>query len=241
MTTSLSIGDRHKAEADPSLFGFDYGLVVVSCGCFHAYYYEVEDPGEHMGAGGNGERFVMLLPVGGTTTMWSSPRYNAMAEAVGNLPIVEIDYKLGDPTSYPRGPQRPGGLPILEEDMVFPELPSYLVSDVGSIGWQLSVGETEVNGSAVKTGIKVSGSLGVGPFQFGAGLGASWGQAYQLSVGDEAQFGGSVPPIPDNPETPEDEYLENAFSFAPYVYREHYTDAEGEEAAYYVMSYAVGE
>jgi hypothetical protein len=164
-----------------------------------------------------------------------------MAAAVGNLPLAEIPYVLGDPESYPRGPERADGSPIANEDFVFPEVPNYLVSDVADVGWELAVGTSEVNSVSTKIGLKVGASLGVGPFQFGAGLGPSWGKAYELKVGDQATFSGSVPPIPDDSATPEDEYIEYAFSFAPYVYQEHYTDAEGNDAAYYVMSYAVGD
>jgi hypothetical protein len=35
------------------------------------------------------------------------------------------------------------------------------------------------------------------------------------------------------------EYLEYAFAFSPYVYREHWTDADGNDGSYYVMSFAV--
>jgi hypothetical protein len=88
--------------------------------------------------------------------------------------------------------------------------------------------------------LSVSSSVGVGGVKFGAELGAGWGKGYQIAVGQEALFGGAVPPMPDDPSTPEDEYASRAFSFSPYVYREHYTDAGGEDAAYYVLSFAVG-
>ena len=42
------------------------------------------------------------------------------------------------------------------------------------------------------------------------------------------------------PNTPEDEYAENAYSFAPIVYREHYEDINGEPAGYYVFHWMVG-
>ena len=40
-------------------------------------------------------------------------------------------------------------------------------------------------------------------------------------------------------DTPEDEYLVHGFAMTPYVYREHYTDAEGNDAGYYVLSHMV--
>jgi hypothetical protein len=49
-----------------------------------------------------------------------------------------------------------------------------------------------------------------------------------------------VPPIPDDPDTSEDEYDEHRYSFSPYVYTEHYTDSEGQDAAYYVLNFTAG-
>lgn len=234
------VGTRIKAEASPQYAGYEYALVVMSCSCFHAYYYELEDPAGLLQDGADGEELVMILPVGGTTVTWSSTRYNAMAEAVGGLPIIEVPYVLGDPGSYPTRPQRANGDPIETADMVFENLPNLLVGDIASVSARLSVKETESNEISRSTSLEVSADLGVGPFKFGTGLGVGWGESHRVTVGEEAMFGGSVPPIPDNPDTPEDEYLERAFSFVPYVYREHYTDRDGNDAAYYVMSWAVG-
>jgi hypothetical protein len=75
---------------------------------------------------------------------------------------------------------------------------------------------------------------------FGADVGAGWGEGYSVSVGSEFFFGGGVPPIPDDPNTPEDEYAEYRFGFSPVVYRKHYADSEGNDAAMYVLDYSVG-
>ncbi|MBW2459692.1 MAG: hypothetical protein JRI68_34700, partial [Deltaproteobacteria bacterium] len=64
---------------------------------------------------------------------------------------------------------------------------------------------------------------------------------YSIKVGHSNLFAGSVPPVPDNPETPEDEYMLNRYSFTPVVYKQHYLDSYGEDAAYYVMHFAVGQ
>ncbi|MEM6290550.1 MAG: VCBS repeat-containing protein [Myxococcota bacterium] len=241
-----SIGTRFSARPDSYFEGEPYGVVVLTCGCFHAYYYEVEDPGSKLGEGGDGEQFVFMVPVGGTEMLWSTRRYNAMAEAVGNLPIMEIPYQVGNPSSYPPGPERLDGLPIPEEDFVFTELPSVLVSDAGSSGFRLSVGEDETNSVSMSTSLgfstDVSGEIPfIGGVRFGASLGVGWGEGYSLSVGEGAFFGGSLPPLPDNPSTPDDEYLQFAYTTVPFVYREHYTDADGNDAAYYVVSFAVAQ
>jgi hypothetical protein len=237
--TSFNVGTRMITNPDPELAGFDYGVVMLSCACYHAYYYEVQDPNNRLGGSIDREQFVVVLPVGGTTTVWSSKRYNEMAERVGNLPIIEIPYLIGDPTSYPSGPQKADGSPIPADDFVFPEVPSLLVSDVTNVGFWLSVAEMETNEVATTTAIDIYGELGLGGFKFGATAGVGFGQSHAVSVGEEALFAGYVPPIFDDPKTPEDEYLEYAFAFAPFVYREHYTDVEGNDAGYYVMSFAV--
>jgi hypothetical protein len=83
-------------------------------------------------------------------------------------------------------------------------------------------------------------SAGFGVFGSGVDVDTNIGvtQGYSIRIGKEAIFAGDIPPIPDNPDTPEDEYLEHRFAFSPYVYREHYTDAGGEESGYYVVYYA---
>lgn len=236
---TLTVGDRFMARPDVARLGHDYGMVVLSVGCFHTYTYEVEDPAEHLGAGSNEELIQVLVPVGGATTFWSTKRYNAMAERVDGLPVIDVPYVIGDPSSYPRAPERSDGTPIPEDDFVFPEVPRFVVSDAGDVGWWLTVGETETNEVSLNTSLELNTKAGIGPFEFGTHLGVGWGQSYAVSVGSESLFGGSVPPVPNNPSTPEDEYAAYAYAFSPVVYREHYTDAGGNDAAFYVLSFAV--
>jgi hypothetical protein len=243
-TFKESVGTRYSARPESYFEGEPYGVVTLTCGCFHAYTYQVEDPAEMLGEGGNDEQFVLMVPVGGSEMLWSTPRYNAMAEAVGGLPIMDVPYQVGNPDSYPSAPERLDGSPIPAEDFVFTEPPSILVSDAGSSGFRLSVGENTSNGVSMSTSIGFSADISgdipfIGGVKFGASLGVGWGQGYKVSVGDSAFFGGSLPPLPDNPDTPEDEYLEHAYTSMPFVYREHYIDANGEDAGYYVVSHAV--
>ena len=51
---------------------------------------------------------------------------------------------------------------------------------------------------------------------------------------------GGVPPVRDQASTPEDEYALHRYAFKPYVYREHYENAEGDEGGYYVVGYTSG-
>ena len=147
---------------------------------------------------------------------------------------------LGDPASYMSEAATPAGDPIPPVDLVFPNPPEFLVSDVGELGWWLSASESETNGIATESSLELQGSVSVGGFSFGAEVGTGWGQGYSVTVGTEFLAGGSVPAIPDDPATPEDEYLQYRFGFMPLVYRSHYTDAEGRDSSFYVLDYVVG-
>lgn len=241
LTKQVMVGTRFFIRADPELHGTNYGVVVLASGCFHQYTYQLSDPTARLGEGADGGRFVVVVPVGGQTTVWSTRRYNAMADAVGGLPHIEVAGSIGDPSSYPTSPTRVDGTPIAPEDMLFPDPPQYLTSDVGEVGWWLEAGESETNQTNLTTSLGVSSSINAGGFKFGADVGVGLGSGYSITVGSSAFFSGSVPPIPDDPETPEDEYQTYAFSFSPVVYSEPYTAADGQPASYYVLNYIVGE
>jgi len=212
--------------------------VVLSCGCFHSYTYEIEDPRGQ--AGGDGKQFVVLLPVGGQTTLWHSKRYNAMAKEVGDLPLVVVPHRVGDPHSYPTMPETAEGMPLAADDLVFSQPSTERVSDVGDIGWTLNRTDEETNELATETTLDLAGCVSGGGLMLGGSAGAGLGQGYSVSVGSYAEFLGGVPPIPDDPATPEDEYTTYAYSFTPVVYRQHYQDWSGHDAAYYVLNYSVG-
>jgi hypothetical protein len=233
---SQSVGARYAIKADPMLHGTGYAAVVLSCGCFHRYQYETVDPNKIIG--GSGQTADIYVPVGGQTQLWSTKRYNAMAEAVGNLPIVNVPVKVGDPSSYPTEVVALDGSPIPKKDLVFDNIPSFQVSDVGSVSFRLSSSESTTNSVAMSTSIGVSTSLGIGPASVDTNLGLGVTQGYSVTVGKDAFFSGAVPPITDDPSTPEDEFTTHRYTFQPVIYRQHYTDQDGSDAAYYVMHYA---
>jgi hypothetical protein len=236
VSNTLSIGQRYWVLAQPELHGESYAPVITSCGCYHLYRYETDDPAGRIG--GSGQIVDIYIPVGGQTQLWSSKRYNAVAKATGTLPIIEVPVRVGDPSSYPSSPTGTDGLPISEEDMLFPETPTYQASDVGFVNFWLVRGETETNEIAETTKLGATGSIGVAGVTVDTDVSVGVTQGYSLTVGRDTIFAGGVPPIPDNPETPEDEYAIHRYGFNPYVYRQHYTDSEGGDAAYYVMYFA---
>jgi hypothetical protein len=239
VTKSLTVGARYWVLADPETYGNDYGVVVISCGCYHRYKYRTEDPDGLIG--GSDQSVDIYIPVGGQTTSMSTKRYNAIAEATGDLPIINVPVRVGDVSSYPKTAQKLDGSPIPEEDILFPETPTYLVSDVGFVNFWLVNGESESNEVAQTITVGVGGSLGAGGLAVDVDTSVGVTQGYSVQVGTDTIFAGGVPPIPDNPDTPEDEYQVHRFAFAPVVYREYYENPAGEQAGYYVMHYAVGD
>jgi hypothetical protein len=237
LSKSISVGARYSARADTDLFGHDYAPIVMSCGCYHRYRYETLDPQALVG--GDGQTVDIFVPVGGQAQLWSSHRYNAMAKATGKLPEVKIPVRLGDPASYPTAPVTLGGDPVSQDDMVFLEMPEYQASDVGYVEFWLKKGQTQTNSVAESTTLGVQTSFGAPGVSVDANIDLGVAQGYSLKVGKENLFAGGIPPIPDDPETPEDEFALHRFSFSPYVYREHYESADGEDAAFYVLNYTV--
>ena len=233
----VSVGERFGMSADPDMFGPYHGAVALYWGCFDTYTYEISDP-SGLVSGLDNENFVLTVPVGGSTSVWSLSRYNALAEAVGNLPVIEIPYAVGKVSDYPENPQRLDGTPIPEEDMVFDEVKWYLSPDVGSVSFRGSIGEEEYYRESWDTSIGGSASVTVAGMKVGLGAEYGWGQGYHLSVGSGAFFSGSVAAVPDDPKTPEDEYEMYGFRFAPAVYRHWYQTETGDDAALYVMTYA---
>ena len=242
-TNSYAIGGRYLMSADPNTFGPNYGGVVIGWGCFDAYLYEVDDPEgllDDDGATADGEPLVVTVPVGGGQALYSTTRYNAMAETLG-LPPIDIPYTVGDPTSYPAEPERLDGSPIPEEDMLFPSLEPFVVSDVGTVAWWNTVGETVSNTESLSTSVGASAKVTAFGVTVGVGVTDGWGESYSVNVGTSAAFLGSLPPIPDNPGTPEDEYAQHQYTATPWVYQQEYTDALGNVGYYWVMTSSVGE
>jgi hypothetical protein len=71
------------------------------------------------------------------------------------------------------------------------------------------------------------------------GASAGFGNGYSITVGEQARFNGTLPPLPDDISTPEDEYTAHAYGLRPYVYVQDYETADGNEVGYYVQTYTV--
>jgi hypothetical protein len=237
VTKSYTVGARYWVLAQPDLQGTGYAPIITSCGCYHRYRYVTEDPANRIG--GSGQTVDVFVPVGGQNQLWSSKRYNAMAEATGTYPIIDIPIRVGDTTSYPKTVQSLDGEPIAEDDFLFPKIPSYQISDVGFVNFWLVRGEAETNSVAETTTVGMNASFGAGGVTVDADVHVGVTQGYSVNVGHDNIFAGGVPPVPDDPATPEDEYEVHRYGFTPFVYRHHYADAAGEDSAFYVLHYAV--
>ncbi len=233
---TVSVGDRFTLDARPELEGPDNGAVVLACACYHAYSYKVNDPAGKLGKQpSTGKLMSLFVPVGGQTSLWSVKRYNALA-AKTKLPIIRVPYLIGDPASYPRTPSTLAGKPVALEDMLFATPRPYRTSDVASVGWSLDVVATESEREAKQIGVSVRGQVKAGAVIAEGEVGASVKQGYTLTIGKETSFSGMVPPVRDDPRTPEDEHVLHSYSFSPVVYRERYT-RDGEEGGFFVVSY----
>ena len=231
------VGGRFGMESNPEMYGPYHGAVVLHWGCFDTYTYEINDPSGFASDDLDGENFVLTVPVGGAVSVWSVSRYNAMAAAIGNLPIIEVPYAVGDVDDYPSEPERLDGTAIPDEDMVFSEELWYTAPDVGRVSFWRSLSEETSERMSWDTRMGTSVDVTAAGVSVGVGAEYGWGRGYSLTLGNGALFAGSVDAVPDDPETPEDEYNLFTYRFAPVVYREWYTNRQGDDAAFYVMSY----
>ncbi len=235
--TSMFVGARYCMRAYPEVYGQYYAGVVLSWGCFDSYKYKVDDPGHIIGGGAQGGEFYLIIPTGGSSSLFSSTRYNAMAEAIGGMPVIDVPYAVGTVDTYPRTPETLEGFEIPAEDNLFPHPDTYTVSDVGEAVWWMGVENSTTTETAMDVSVGASANVKVGGVKIGGGGELGWGQAYSLNVGTQATFAGSIPTLRDDPNTPEDEYDLYSYSVSPYVYVHHYETAEGDDGAYYVQTY----
>jgi hypothetical protein len=234
------VGNRVWTQAAPEIYGPHYGSVTVAYSCYHSYTYEMDDPADTTD-GGDGGKFSLVVPVDGKTAVLSTMRFNALAKELGGLPIIEIPHTIGDPSTYPTQMETLSGDPIAPEKLLVPNPPSYEVSEIGFVGFWLALWKFQgmEESYSVDVNVKVSGS--VPGFSGSARKGTTFFSAQRLEVGKETVFGGMLPTLIDDPSTPEDEFINNKYSFAPIVYRENYVDDDGVESGYFVFHYMVGQ
>jgi len=236
LSSAMSVAQYFHIDGDPDRPRDTAGGVVVACGCYHRYRYRTYDP---RGTVGGSEQTVdIFVPVGGQTQMWSTTRYNAMARATG-MPVIEIPYRLGDVASYPTAPSTIEGTPVATEDLLFPELPLYQASELANVEFWLNAGESVTNEAVETTSLGTKASFGAAGIEVELSAEVGLSRGYSIAVGNEALFIGWIPPLPDDPETPEDEHELYQYGFSPLVYRQRYTDVAGQEAGYYVLGYSV--
>ncbi len=232
-----TVGARFGMSADPDMYGPYHGAVVLYWGCFDTYTYEISDP-SGLTDGLDQEPFILTVPVGGSTSVWSLARYNALAKALGTLPVLEVPYEVGNIDDYPSSPVRLDGSPIPDEDMLFKNLQWYTAPDVGAVAYRSQLSADTTNASSWDANIGTSAGIKVGGVRVGIAAEYGWGEGYSLRMGEAAMFSGSVAAVPDDPSTPEDEYNLYTFRFAPVVYRQWYENAFGDQTPLYVMTYA---
>lgn len=239
VTQSIAVGERFSVTADPKKEGVEATSVVLACACYHAYTYRVEDPKGRLGGGGDGKLMTLFVPVGGGTSIWSQKRYNALAEQLKNLPVIDAPYVVGDPETYPSSPVKLDGTAIAKEDLLFKTPRTYHVSDVASTSWSLDVGETTSTADSLSVSVSAKGGVHAGPISLDGDLGRGTEASFTVSVGRTASFFGSIPPIRDDAHTPEDEHVLHGYDFTPIVYRDRYKTADGKQGGFFVVTYSV--
>lgn len=234
-TVTRVIGTRDYLQADPARYGQDYGAILIANGCYQKYTYVTNDPANLVG--GSGQQLSIYVPVGGQSMVLSTTRYNAMAKALGtNLPQIQVNLRVGDPSSYPVKPVTLAGKPVAGADMLFTKPPTFEISDVASVGFWMTAAKMTTNSIAKTTTVGMNAGFGVLGASIDTDVNVGVTQGYSISVGNEAIFAGSAPALPDNPSTPEDEYTLHRYSYMPYVYREHWG-----KSGFYVLNYVVGQ
>jgi hypothetical protein len=232
------VGTSFGLGPQPELYGNEYAAVVVACQCYHTYEYELLDSANRAGA--NGQPMVLIVPVGGKTTVLSTPRYNALAKVVEGLPQITVATRIGDISSYPTEPRKLDGTAVQPDEHVFVQRPTLRVSDVASVSFHLGTGSGVTNSMAMSTNVDFHASGGAVGISGGVNMGIAWGNSHSVTVGSDTNFDGHIPSLGDKQGTPEDEYETYAYSFSPYVYRQPYTHpTTGATMGYYVMDYAV--
>ena len=165
------------------------------------------------------ESFIVAVPVGGSTGVWSLARYNAMAQALGTLPILEVP-AVGNVDDYPNTPERIDGTPIPAEDMVFEDPNWYTAPDEGS-SLRSQYSTDQATSANFDASIGTSAGVTAAGLQVGIGAEYGWGEGYRLSSVQQRCSLDVLQPYPTTP-AHRDEYNLYAFRFAPVVYRHWY-------------------
>jgi hypothetical protein len=247
ITSTLATSASFEVEAKPELEGYNGGVVMLGCGCYHQYDYKIEDPAGKLGAGADGKVYSIYVPVAAQTSVWSTRRYNALVEALGNqLPKINIPYEIGQVASYPDKPTTLDGQVIAQEDMVFLNPPTFRVSEIAATNFELSVEHEEVQADmkyGTATGAPNGASVQVGVFGFTGSLSLDkWAATgSSLTVSDSSKVSGTIPPVRKDLSTPEDQLKLYGYSFTPLLYRQHYRSVTGTLGSFLVLTYAVGQ
>jgi hypothetical protein len=255
---TTSIGQSFTFDVRPEIDGYDSGAIVVGCGCYNQYVYDVEDPNHRLGDTADGASVKINIPIGGQTSLWSLRRYNQLAEATkGGLPVITGGPKIGDVDSYPTTLVGIDGKPIPNADLVFgPEnTATFPVSDTGTAAFSLDMSKSRTDSTQTAEekghGWSYGGSIGLSVntpivnvggnvnYNKAGDVNTSIGNGYSITLANSTNFSGTVPYIKDNPSTPEDEFKAHGYGFTPYVYRAHYETPEKKDAGYFVVTYTV--
>ena len=227
---TLSLAETFTLTAS-SASDRDDAAVLVAGTCFQAYEYKVSDPQGRLGAGADGSAMAVLQPVGVQRSVWSLTRYNAVAAAVGHLPVLPTSYRLGQPETYPSTVATFAGQPIAADDQVFPQLDAYEATSSARLNLHLTLADSSANTKAGTAALTLSGSGSLFGPTASENLNFSYNESSTLTLGAQTDIQMDVPQL-NAGDT-------NGYSFTPYLYKEHYAPSGGSDASLYVLDFSV--
>lgn len=194
------------------------GAVLLSWTCYDTYAYAIHDPTGLLG-GATEQEVTVNVPRHIGRVLWGLDRYNDAAAELG-LDLIAADVVAGHPESYPIRREDLFGDVLLDEDMIVNDPFVWAVSDTSRLTgfYEYSAEAWDVDRTATDFNVSLSGgAMGV---SVDAAVGISGAGTHTLRVGDSVKFTFGVGPIPDNPDTPFDDYATYTYQFSPILFRQ---------------------
>jgi hypothetical protein len=222
---TMTLGESFTLDPHPEEDPSNTAGVLVGGACYRAFSYAVSDPGSIVGEAA-GKTITVYVPVSTQRAFLSLPHYNALAKAVGHLPILPSTARLGDPSSYPTEAKTTDGQPIAAADLVLKNFTSYTPSDTGKLTWRLALSSTTTNQTALTATATATATATLAGGTATAEGAVTGTGTYTVTLGADTSFSGIVPALKAG--------SDEAYSFTPILYRQHY-----ENASFYLLTYTV--
>ena len=209
-----------------------HGAVMLSWSCYDSYTYTIKDGGGHLD-GPNSQEVSVNVPRHIGRVLWDLDRYNDNASELGVQPIAP-DVVQGDPASYPSSMLDVYGDPVTESQLLIPNPFVLAVSDSVRTEGFYENGVQNWNTENLSTGVSLNASASGAGFAADGTVGVDGSEAHTLRIGESTRFQFGTGAVPDDPDTPVDEYTRYTFQFSPFVYLQ-----DGPDARFFVLYHYV--